>query len=63
MSVWPCQFPANLSLLICHRMRKYWHRAHVGTQHSWLFLLSGIFLNITPGQDTLYILDMDEHGT
>ena len=27
-----------------------------GTQHYWLFLASGICLNITPGQDTLYIL-------
>jgi threonine/homoserine/homoserine lactone efflux protein len=27
-----------------------------GTQHYLLFLLSGIVLNITPGQDTLYIL-------
>jgi threonine/homoserine/homoserine lactone efflux protein len=27
-----------------------------GTQHYWLFLLSGILLNITPGQDTLYIV-------
>jgi threonine/homoserine/homoserine lactone efflux protein len=27
-----------------------------GTQHYSLFLLSGILLNITPGQDTLYIL-------
>jgi threonine/homoserine/homoserine lactone efflux protein len=27
----------------------------VGTQHLELFVLSGILLNITPGQDTLYI--------
>ena len=27
-----------------------------GTQHYSLFLLSGILLNITPGQDTLYIV-------
>jgi threonine/homoserine/homoserine lactone efflux protein len=27
-----------------------------GTQHYALFLLSGILLNITPGQDTLYIV-------
>jgi threonine/homoserine/homoserine lactone efflux protein len=27
-----------------------------GTQHYWLFLLSGILLNLTPGQDTLYIV-------
>ncbi len=27
-----------------------------GTQHYLLFLLSGIVLNITPGQDTLYIV-------
>jgi threonine/homoserine/homoserine lactone efflux protein len=28
----------------------------LGTQHYSLFLLSGILLNITPGQDTLYIV-------
>ena len=28
----------------------------LGTQHYWLFLLSGIILNLTPGQDTLYIV-------
>jgi RhtB (resistance to homoserine/threonine) family protein len=28
----------------------------LGTQHYWLFLLSGILLNLTPGQDTLYIV-------
>ena len=27
-----------------------------GTQHFWLFVLSGLLLNITPGQDTLYIV-------
>src|SRR5215468_8088709 len=27
-----------------------------GTQHYWLFLVSGILLNLTPGQDTLYIV-------
>ena len=27
-----------------------------GTQHLWLFVVSGLFLNITPGQDTLYIV-------
>ncbi len=27
-----------------------------GTQHLALFVLSGILLNITPGQDTLYIV-------
>jgi RhtB (resistance to homoserine/threonine) family protein len=27
-----------------------------GTQHYWLFLISGILLNIAPGQDTLYIV-------
>jgi len=27
-----------------------------GTQHLALFLLSGILLNMTPGQDTLYIV-------
>jgi threonine/homoserine/homoserine lactone efflux protein len=27
-----------------------------GTQHYWLFLASGILLNVTPGQDTLYIV-------
>lgn len=27
-----------------------------GTQHLWVFLLSGIALNITPGQDTFHIL-------
>lgn len=27
-----------------------------GTQHLWLFVLSGLLLNITPGQDTLYIV-------
>lgn len=28
----------------------------LGTQHLWLFILSGLLLNITPGQDTLYIV-------
>jgi threonine/homoserine/homoserine lactone efflux protein len=33
------------------------HIAHMfGTQHYSLFLLSAILLNITPGQDTLYIV-------
>ena len=27
-----------------------------GTQHFWLFVMSGLLLNITPGQDTLYIV-------
>ena len=27
-----------------------------GTQHLWLFVISGLLLNITPGQDTLYIV-------
>jgi threonine/homoserine/homoserine lactone efflux protein len=27
-----------------------------GTQHLWLFVVSGLLLNITPGQDTLYIV-------
>jgi len=27
-----------------------------GTQHFWLFAVSGLLLNITPGQDTLYIV-------
>jgi threonine/homoserine/homoserine lactone efflux protein len=27
-----------------------------GTQHLPLFVLSGILLNLTPGQDTLYIV-------
>ena len=27
-----------------------------GTQNLWLFVASGILLNLTPGQDTLYIL-------
>ena len=27
-----------------------------GTQHYLLFLVSGILLNLTPGQDTLYIV-------
>jgi len=27
-----------------------------GTQHMWLFVVSGLLLNITPGQDTLYIV-------
>jgi len=27
-----------------------------GTQHFWLFVVSGLLLNITPGQDTLYIV-------
>jgi threonine/homoserine/homoserine lactone efflux protein len=26
------------------------------TQHLWLFVMSGLLLNITPGQDTLYIV-------
>jgi len=28
----------------------------LGTQHLWLFVVSGLLLNITPGQDTLYIV-------
>ena len=28
----------------------------LGTQHFWLFVVSGLLLNITPGQDTLYIV-------
>jgi threonine/homoserine/homoserine lactone efflux protein len=28
----------------------------LGTQNLWLFLASGILLNLTPGQDTFYIL-------
>ena len=27
-----------------------------GTQHFWLFVASGLLLNVTPGQDTLYIV-------
>jgi threonine/homoserine/homoserine lactone efflux protein len=27
-----------------------------GTEHLWLFVVSGLLLNITPGQDTLYIV-------
>ena len=27
-----------------------------GTQHFWLFVVSGLLLNLTPGQDTLYIV-------
>jgi threonine/homoserine/homoserine lactone efflux protein len=27
-----------------------------GTQHLWLFVVSGLLLNITPGQDTFYIV-------
>ena len=27
-----------------------------GTQHLWLFVVSGLLLNVTPGQDTLYIV-------
>jgi threonine/homoserine/homoserine lactone efflux protein len=27
-----------------------------GTQHLWLFVMSGLLLNVTPGQDTLYIV-------
>jgi len=27
-----------------------------GTHHLWLFVVSGLLLNITPGQDTLYIV-------
>ena len=27
-----------------------------GTQHFWLFVVSGLLLNVTPGQDTLYIV-------
>ena len=27
-----------------------------GTQHLWLFVVSGLLLNITPGQDTVYIV-------
>jgi threonine/homoserine/homoserine lactone efflux protein len=31
--------------------------SHVfGTQHVELFVLSGLLLNVTPGQDTLYIV-------
>ena len=28
----------------------------LGIQHYWIFVLSGILVNLTPGQDTLYIL-------
>jgi threonine/homoserine/homoserine lactone efflux protein len=28
----------------------------LGVQHFWLFVVSGLLLNITPGQDTLYIV-------
>jgi len=28
----------------------------LGVQHVWLFVVSGLLLNITPGQDTLYIV-------
>ena len=28
----------------------------LGTQHLWLFVVSGLMLNVTPGQDTLYIV-------
>ena len=28
----------------------------LGTRHLWLFVVSGLLLNITPGQDTLYIV-------
>jgi threonine/homoserine/homoserine lactone efflux protein len=28
----------------------------IGIQHFWLFVVSGLLLNITPGQDTLYIV-------
>ena len=28
----------------------------LGTQHLWLFVVSGLLLNVTPGQDTLYIV-------
>lgn len=28
----------------------------LGIQHFWLFVVSGLLLNITPGQDTLYIV-------
>ena len=28
----------------------------LGTQHLTLFVVSGILLNLTPGQDTLYIV-------
>ena len=28
----------------------------LGTQHLWLFVVSGLLLNITPGQDALYIV-------
>ena len=27
-----------------------------GVQHFWLFVVSGLLLNVTPGQDTLYIV-------
>ena len=27
-----------------------------GTEHLWLFVVSGLLLNVTPGQDTLYIV-------
>ena len=28
----------------------------LGIQHYWVFLATGIVLNLTPGQDTLYIV-------
>jgi threonine/homoserine/homoserine lactone efflux protein len=28
----------------------------LGTDHLWLFVVSGLLLNLTPGQDTLYIV-------
>jgi RhtB (resistance to homoserine/threonine) family protein len=28
----------------------------LGTHHLWLFVVSGLLLNLTPGQDTLYIV-------
>ena len=27
-----------------------------GTQHLWLFIVSGLLLNITPGPDSLFIM-------
>jgi threonine/homoserine/homoserine lactone efflux protein len=34
----------------------------LGIHHFWLFLLSGILLNLTPGQDTMYILGRSLSG-
>jgi len=34
----------------------------LGIHHYWLFILSGILLNLTPGQDTMYILGRSLSG-